>query len=240
MLQSLRVFSFSSAVARLLLATLAGGIVGFGRSKKGRPVGLRTYMLICIGAAMSVLITLYQYQMLTGAWADVTEEVGLRFDASRLAAQVITGIGFLGAGIFKIAHQQVNGLTTATGLFATVCMGLAAGAGFYEVVIIALILIALVLNFSSPLEVAFKRHLRNITLNVEFQSVEDISCITEVIERHHAQIFDIDIERSVGTAESPPSAIFNLKLSKENHSHSDILTAIAELPRVYSAQELIS
>lgn len=240
-LDTLRQFSFGTALLRLVLALACGGAIGYGRSKKARAAGLRTYMLISVGAAMSVLLTLYEYEMLTGAWAAITAEVGQKFDASRLAAQVITGIGFLGAGIIiKVAHQQVNGLTTATGLFATVCMGMAAGAGFYECVILAMALIVLVLNVMSPLEIAFKRRLRNITLNVEFSSVEDIAAITQLIEGLDARIYDIDVERTERKDEKYPSAIFILQLSKKNHSHSGMLTSIAELACVHSVQELIS
>ena len=95
----LRQFSFPVAMLRLLLAAACGGAVGYGRSKKDRPAGLRTYMLISIGAAIAVLLALYEYAMLTGPWSAVAKEVGMKFDASRLGAQVITGIGFLGAGI---------------------------------------------------------------------------------------------------------------------------------------------
>lgn len=234
-------FSLINVSVRLLLAMLAGGVIGWGRSKQARPAGLRTYMLISIGAAMSVLLALYQYSMLKGPWAEIVEEVGFKYDGSRFAAQVITGIGFLGAGIIvKAAHQQVSGLTTATGLFATVCMSVAAGAGFYECVIISTAIIVLVLNVMSPLEGAFKRRLRNITLNVEFYSVEDISTITDVMKRQQAQIFDIDIERTEQKGDKYPSAIFILQLSRANHSHSGILSSLAELPCVRSVQELIA
>lgn len=238
---NLRGFSFSSALLRLLLAMLSGGVVGFGRSQKARAAGFRTYMLISIGAAMAVLLTQYQYAMLTGPWAGVVDEVGLKFDASRLASSVITGIGFLGAGIIiKGAHQQVNGLTTSTGLFATMVMGLAAGAGFYEGVVMGLILIVLLLNVMSPLEFAFKRRLRNITLNVEFNGVDDIAAITRAIEAEGAQVFDIDVERTERKDEKYPSAIFILQLARTNHSHSGMLSSVAELPCVHSVQELIS
>ena len=179
--------------------------------------------------------------MLQTTWADAVALVGEKFDASRLASQAITGIGFLGAGtILKIAHQQVRGLTTATGLFANVCMGLAAGAGYYELVLTVAVLIALVLNGMLPLELLFKRRLRNITLNVEFYSVEDISAITDVMKRQQAQIFDIDLERTEQKGDKYPSAIFILKLSRANHSHSGILSSLAELPCVRSVQELIA
>ncbi len=236
----LREFNLVTMLLRLVLALLAGGVVGYGRSKNNRPAGLRTYMIISVGAAMSVLITLFHYQMLMGPWNELYQEIG-KFDGARLAAQVVTGIGFLGAGIIiKAAHQQVKGLTTATGLFATVCMGLACGAGFYEIVLMTLVMIVLVLNVMTPLEVAFKRRLRNITLNVEFNSVEDIDTITEVMRFLDAQIFDIDIERTKVKDTKYPSAIFILKLSKENHSHSGMLTSLAELPCVRSVQELVS
>ena len=239
--ENLRQFSFGTAVLRLVLALACGGAIGYGRSKKARAAGLRTYMLISLGAAMAVLLALYEYQMFTGQWAAVTAEVGQKFDASRLGAQVITGIGFLGAGIIvKIAHQQVNGLTTATGLFATVCMGMAAGAGFYECVIAAMLLIILVLNVMTPLEIAFKRRVRNITLNVEFSSVEDIADTTRMIEGRQAKIYDIDVERTERKDDKYPSAIFILQLSRANHSHSGMLTSIAEMPCVQSVQELIS
>ena len=241
MLLSLKRFNFTTALLRLILAVLSGGVVGYGRSKKARSAGLRTYILISIGAAMAVLLTQYMYEMLNGAWLAVTDEVGLKFDASRMASSVITGIGFLGAGIIiKVAHQQVNGLTTSTGLFATVIMGLAAGAGFYECVVIAMVLIVLVLNVMSPLEFAFKRRLRNITLNVEFHSVEDIGTITSAIEAEGATVYDIDVERTERKDEKYPSAIFILQLSRDNHSHSGMLTSVAELGCVHSVQELVS
>jgi uncharacterized membrane protein YhiD involved in acid resistance len=120
------------------------------------------------------------------------------------------------------------------------CMGMAAGIGFYEIVIIALVIVELFLNAFSSIEGEFKRKLRNITLNVEFTSVEDISKISDVIVSKDAQIFDIDIERMEPDKDKMPNAIFIVKLGKKSHSHSAMLTSVAELPCVYSVQELIS
>ena len=240
-LDFLREFRCATVILRLVLAVICGGVVGYGRSQKARAAGFRTYILISIGAAMAVLLTLYEYRMLTTLWADTVSRVGLKFDASRLASQVLTGIGFLGAGIIiKVAHQQVSGLTTATGLFATVCMGIACGAGFYELVLITLLLIVVVLNVMAPLEILFKRRLRNITLNVEFTELADVQAITEVIQAQAARIYDIDVERTDRSGNKWPSAIFILQLSKENHSHSGMLSAVAELNCVRSVQELIA
>ena len=240
-LDFLREFRCATVILRLVLAVICGGVVGYGRSQKARAAGFRTYILISIGAAMAVLLTLYEYRMLNTLWADTVSRVGMKFDASRLASQVLTGIGFLGAGIIiKVAHQQVSGLTTATGLFATVCMGIACGAGFYELVLITLLLIVVVLNVMAPLEILFKRRLRNITLNVEFTELADVQAITEVIQAQAARIYDIDVERTERSGNKWPSAIFILQLSKENHSHSGMLSAVAELNCVRSVQELIA
>ena len=233
----LRQFSFGSLVLRLLLALVSGGVIGYGRSRKNCAAGLRTYMLISLGAALAITVTLYEYQMLHSAWADIVAAVGDKFAATRLASQAITGIGVLGAGtILKVAHQQVKGLTTATGLFATVCMSLAAGAGFYECVITVLVLIVLVLNIMTPMEIGFKRRLRNITLNVQMDSVEDVAAVSEAIEAQNATIYEIDVEK----VKSPASAIFILQMSRSNSSHSGMLSSVAELSCVRSVQELIS
>ena len=236
-LDPLREFSFASLVFRLALAMACAGLIGYGRTLRGCAAGLRTYILIGIGGALSILITLYEYRMLQTAWAETVSQVGEKFDASRLASQVITGIGFLGAGtILKVAHQQVNGLTTATGLFATACMSIAAGAGFYECVILVMILIVVVLNLMTPVEVLYKRRLRNMTLNIEMDHTDNIETITSLIESEHGEVYDIDIE----TGPEPASAILILRMSKENNSHSAMLSSIAGLDCVRSFRELIS
>lgn len=233
----LREFTFLSVLFRLLLALAAAGLIGYGRTLRGCAAGLRTYMLIGVGSALSVLITLYEYRMLHTAWASVAEEVGEKFDASRLASQALTGIGFLGAGtILKVAHQQVNGLTTATGMFATVCMSIAAGAGFFECVILSMLLIILVLNLMTPLETLYKRRLRNITLSIEMDHTDNIDLITDQIKAVNAEVYEVDIE----SGPAPASAIFILQMSRDNSSHSAMLSSIAELECVRSVQELIS
>ncbi len=236
----LRELTFGSMVFRLLLAMGVSAAVGYERSKKEQAAGMRIYMLISIGAAMSVLLSIYLYQMLIGPWADTVDEVGFKYDGSRLVSQAVAGISFLGAGIIiKGLHHQVRGLTTATGLFVTVCIGIASGAGFYEIVAVAGVLVVLVLNVMSLVEGAYKRRLRNITLYVEFSSVEDIQEITTLLQEQNAQISDIDIERSERKDGYYPCATFTVRLSRENHSHSGVLSSLAELSCVRSVRELI-
>ena len=240
-LELFRGFTFYTALLRCLLAMTAGGVIGYGRSKRERSAGLRTYVLISLGACMSVLISMYLAEMLQGPWLKIVEEVGQKFDAGRLGAQVLAGIGFLGAAIIiKGDHQQVHGLTTATGLFAAVAMGLASSVGFYELVVLSLIVFELVINVFSSAEGIFKRRIRNITMSVEFSTVEDLDLITQTILQQNAEIFDIDIEREEAKKAKNASAIYTLQLSRENHSHSSMLSTVAELPCVISVRELIA
>ena len=138
----LREFNAVSVAVRLLLAVLAGGAVGYGRARKQRNAGLRTYMLVSIGAALTLMISVYEHEMLSGQWAWLYQVADVKFDGTRYAAQVISGIGFLAAGtIIGTEHQQVSGLTSAIGLICAGALGIVAGAGFYECVLIGLALI---------------------------------------------------------------------------------------------------
>ena len=236
-----RAFTFQSVLLRLLLAVASGAILGFGRSRKRRAAGLRTYILTSIGACMAILLGEYDFAMLRGPWAFAVEQMGMKYDVSRYGAQVIAGIGFLGAGtIISAGHQQVSGLTTATGLFAAACLGMAAGTGFYECVIVVLIPLILILDCSYPLEANFKRRLRNITIFVQFEQLEDLTDITALIQSRGATIFEFDVEQAEQKDDRYPSVIMALRLSRERASHSELLSSVAELPCVRSVHELIS
>jgi putative Mg2+ transporter-C (MgtC) family protein len=188
-----------------------------------------------------MMIGLYMYEMLHGPWIEMLKAVGEKTDVTRIPTQTISGIGFLGAGIiFKVAHYQVSGLTTATGLFAAVVIGIAVGAGFYVGVLAALILVMLVLHVMAPAKNVFKQHGLNITIYVEFESVDDVSAVSEVIESLGARLFEVDIERAEAVGDLKPSALFDARLSRENRSHFVMLSSVAELPCVSSVQEIMA
>lgn len=112
----LREMNVASVLLRLTVAMLFGGFIGLERERKRRPAGFRTYMLVCLGAALTMLLSQYESYMVTHAWHETAMEIGLRTDVSRFGAQVINGIGFLGAGtIIVTGKQEVKGLTTAAG-----------------------------------------------------------------------------------------------------------------------------
>jgi putative Mg2+ transporter-C (MgtC) family protein len=114
------------AVARLALAVLLGGAIGFERELREHEAGLRTHMLVSLGSALFTLVSIY-------AWADQTlsPRGGLSVDPTRIAAQVVSGVGFLGAGTIIVRGLSVKGLTTAASLWVVAAVGMAAGAGFY-------------------------------------------------------------------------------------------------------------
>ena len=127
-----------SVILRLFLAVLYGGIIGLERGASKHPPGFRTHILVCVGATLAMLTN--QYICETGLYSPA--------DPSRLGAQVITGVGFLGVGtILVTGGQKIKGLTTAAGLWASACIGLALGIGFYSGAIAAGILVFVSLRF---------------------------------------------------------------------------------------------
>ncbi|MBE6973280.1 MAG: MgtC/SapB family protein [Ruminococcaceae bacterium] len=140
-------FNFWSITFRILLATLIGGCIGSERGRHGRAAGLRTHILVCLGSTMTTLLGIYSVQVL-----------GLSGDPLRVSAQVVSGIGFLGAGtILTRNHTHVTGLTTAAGLWATACLGLAIGIGCYSAALIAWAVIMLTITVLARLERGVKR-----------------------------------------------------------------------------------
>ncbi len=131
-----------SIIFRILLAVIVGGFIGNERGRHGRAAGLRTHILVCLGAAMTTLIGLY-----------ATNELDSLGDPLRLGAQVISGIGFLGAGTIMVRNRShVTGLTTAAGLWATACIGLAIGVGFYLAALVAFAVVMLTITVIAHME----------------------------------------------------------------------------------------
>ncbi len=222
---------------RVALAVVCGGVIGIERGRKRRPAGFRTYMLVCVGAAMTVILSTYLATMIAGPWAQKLGDA-TKLDVSRLGAQVINGIGFLGAGtIIVTGRQQIKGMTTAAGLWASACMGLAIGAGFYKASVICCILIILTVVVFSKLEHLILSRSRNINLYVEFENTDDISDIVEKIRAKQVKIFDVEVTKAKYSESKYPNAIFTLQLPKKM-SHTVVMATIAEIDSVRSIEEL--
>lgn len=234
----LREMNFASVMFRLLLAMLCGGMLGLERGRKRRPAGFRTYMLVCLGAALTMLLSQYEFAMVMGPWNNIAVELGMKTDVSRFGAQVINGIGFLGAGtILVTGRQEVKGLTTAAGLWASACMGLAIGAGFYECVVLCTVLIFLCMRFLPIIENYLVERARFINIYVEFRSLDDIGAIISRIKSQGAHICDVDINRGRTERSINPNAVFAIRL-QQKQPHTQVLTAIAALDSVYTIDEV--
>ena len=234
----LRELNTASVLLRLVLAMLFGGLIGLERVRKRRPAGFRTYMLVCMGAALTVILSQYEFFMVTNVWSELAAEIGLRTDVSRFGAQVINGIGFLGAGtIIVTGKQEVKGLTTAAGLWASACMGLAIGAGFYECVGLCFALIFLVIRLLPFIENAIIENARNMNIYVEFQSLDDVGEIINRIKAQDVQIYEVEIERGREERSRNPSAIFFIRMNQKQ-AHTRILADISELESVYAIDEI--
>ena len=237
-LDSLRMLNTASVLLRLVLAMLFGGMIGLERGRKGRAAGFRTYMLVCLGAALTMLLSQYESGMLAGVWAETAKEVGIRTDVSRFGAQVINGIGFLGAGtIIVTGRQEVKGMTTAAALWASACTGLAIGAGFYECVLLAFLLISLVIRVLPYVESYIVENARNMNIYVEFESLDDVGSILNRIKSQDVQIYDVEIDRGREEKSRNPSAVFSIRLNHKQ-MHTQVLAAISELESVRTIDEI--
>lgn len=237
-LDPLRQFTFVTVLLKLALAMAFGGIIGLEGARKGRPAGFRTYMLVCLGAALTVLLGQYEQEMIQTLWAEQCAYTGGRVDVARFGAQVINGIGFLGAGtIIMTEKQQIKGLTTAAGLWACACVGLAIGAGFYEGVILAFCLVFLVVKVFPYLENLIVNNLRNMIIYIEFDQVEHTGLILNQIRSLEASIYTVDIDRREEEPYCNPSAVFNIRLHRKM-SHAYVLAQIARLECISAIEEV--
>lgn len=237
-MSALRELNMVSMLLRLILAMMSGGLIGLERERKNRPAGLRTYMLVSLGAALTVLFSQYEYTMLTTTWSSTAELVGIKTDVSRFSAQVINGIGFLGAGtILVTGKKQVKGLTTAAGLWASACMGISVGAGFYECLMFAFPMIFLCMRIFPWVDSIVLEKSRDMILYVEFDSVDRIPGFLAYIKSQKAEIFDVEIERSQRKKNLLYSnATIAMRLQK-NQTHSQMMSLISEFDGLLLAEE---
>lgn len=184
-LKSLNAFS---VVFRLILSLLLGGLVGFERGHHGRAAGLRTHILVCLGATMASLVGLYSTQIL-----------GFNSDPLRVGAQVVSGIGFLGVGTIMIKdHSRVTGLTTAAGLWTTACIGLAIGMGFYLAALIGFAIV--IITFSILVFLDKSTRIKNTYMcYVEISNVNNIKAFYSEIEGLVSKIDVIPAKSGINT-----------------------------------------
>lgn len=159
-------FNVWTTLIKLVLAVIFGGIIGLERGRQGRAAGMRTYILVCVGATLTTLIGMY-----------VSLNMQIGNDPLRIGAQVISGIGFLGVGTILVKGRfQITGLTTAAGLWVAAALGLALGAGFYSGAILAFLLTIMTVTLAHKLEYRmYKRKNTRFGIYVEISSDKAVS-----------------------------------------------------------------
>jgi len=169
---------------RLALAVICGGVLGLERTRKRRPAGLRTYMLVCIGAAVSMMTAQFMSQTFGG-------------DPGRLPAQVISGIGFLGAGTIMVTrYYKVKGLTTAAGLWVSACMGLAIGIGFYFGAVVTCLVLIFVMIFADKFENRYTKRLHKLHLYIIFDSIQHLKPFMTDLRSKDIDLSDVETSKS--------------------------------------------
>ena len=202
----IRELTLWSIVVRILVAIVLGGAIGLERGMKNRAAGLRTYMLVCLGSCVVMLINQYTSQVFdTG-------------DPVRLGAQVISGIGFLGAGTIVVtSHNQIKGLTTAAGLWASACIGLAIGIGLYEVALISGLCVFLVLTVLHEMDYYMRSRTRMIDAYIELDQSVSLGKFIRAIREQGLEISNIQREHDIAYGNEVLSFTATIKGQKKTN-----------------------
>ncbi len=207
-------------VVRILVSVVLGGIIGLERGLKNRPAGLRTYMLVCVGSCLIMLTNQYIYQMYN---------VG---DPVRMGAQVVSGIGFLGAGTIVVTRRnQIKGLTTAAGLWASAAVGLAVGIGLYEAAILGGAAIFLVLSIIHRWDNNMRMHSKFVEAYVELNSKISLGDFMRKIREMDLEIDSIKTEYESTFEEGKHAYIVVLK-SKQKRNHDLLFQSLRDIDGV--------
>ena len=200
---ALREVTLWAVLFRIVVSFLLGGMLGMERGLKQRPAGLRTYMLVCVGACMIMLTNEYVVQVYGSG------------DPVRMGAQVVSGIGFLGAGtIIVTRHSQIKGLTTAAGLWAAAAVGLATGIGFYEAAIVGAVVIFITLSVLSNLDDRMHRKTDHFEVYVELPSAVSLGMLIDALDTRRISVEDAQIDAHQALADGSRSFLVMLATPK--------------------------
>lgn len=215
-----------SISVRLVLSLLCGGILGIERGRKKRPAGFRTYMLVCMGATLVMITNQYLMETYGGT------------DPARMGAQVISGIGFLGAGtIIVTGRNRVKGLTTAAGLWAAACVGLSIGIGFYTGAVIGCTLIFVVMALLQKLDDWVMASTKVINLYVEFERMPDVGEFIRYSKEQGFRISDLEVTKANGAGDSGVAVLCTLRLQKKK-PHAEIIQMLSSVEKIRYVEEI--
>jgi len=222
----LRDVTIWAVLLRIVSALIIGGVIGLERGMKNRPAGMRTYMLVCTGACLIMLTNQYLYQV-TGSG-----------DPMRLGAQVVSGIGFLGAGtIIVTKHNQIKGLTTAAGLWAAAGVGLALGVGFYEAALVAGFAIFAILTLLQHWDNKLHRKTRVVDLYIELTEDLALGVLIRKLRELNVQIEEIALDSDSALEDGVRAVMVTLK-SKKRSDHTLLMDKVRQIEGVIHLEEV--
>lgn len=222
----LREVTLLAVVVRIFAAVLFGGVVGLERGMKNRPAGLRTYMLVSVGSCLIMLINQYIFQA-TGTG-----------DPMRLGAQVVSGVGFLGAGTIVLTRRNhIRGLTTAAGLWAAAGVGLALGVGFYEGAAVAGLSIFLTLTVIQRWDNKMRRHSKMMELYLEIAPSLGLGALLQMLRDMGLDVEEVQLEPDVAPSEDCRAVIISLK-AKKRRDRDVVIDTIRHIDGVMLLEEL--
>ena len=218
---------FMAIILRLAMATFCGGVIGLERGRKGQAAGCRTHMLVCIGSALVMMTNIY-----------VVDKYNPDADPSRIGAQVVSGIGFLGAGsIIVTSKNKIKGLTTAAGLWASGCMGLTIGVGYYELAIAGCAFIFLIIALLNKFDRKMYGDSKVIEIFVEFKEAKDFRKLVNYLRQNDVEIRDVQMIKNKGIGNSNPGALMSLKTPKK-YNHIDFINDLTSLDDIFYIEEV--
>lgn len=224
----LREVTYLAIAIRILVAVICGGLIGLERGMKNRPAGLRTYMLVCVGACIVMLTNQYVVQITNTG------------DPTRLAAQVVSGIGFLGAGTIIVTRRnQIKGLTTAAGLWAAAGIGIALGIGFYEVALVGSFAIFAVMTLLQKMDNKMHRKTKVVEVYIEIAKDMSLGDLLHKIRETGLEVQDVQRESGLETDNGEGNrAYIALLKAKKRCNHVEVVESVRQIPNIVYVEEL--
>lgn len=224
----LREINLTSVLVRLLLSALCSGIIGLERGTKRQAAGFRTHILVCTGACMATMTGQYIHQF-----------IAPNGDPARLGAQVISGIGFLGAGtIITTNSNKVRGLTTAAGLWSAACIGLAIGIGFYEAALAGTFVVLMAIVVLHKIDEVFYARVPVISLYVEMENISLVRNLLVNIREHRMKVSSMELQKAKsGRHDAIGIALTVTKIDR--HDRVDMIEVISCTEGLTFIEELV-
>lgn len=218
--------SYQETIIRLVLAAVFGAAVGLERERKNWTAGMRTHMMVCLGASLMMMVSSFGF-------SDILKTGHVTLDPSRIAAQVVSGIGFLGAGTIMFLRQGiVKGLTTASGLWTVAGIGLACGGGMYFAALIATIFALIILWMLQPLEKRFvQRYTQRVLRLTLTDEVNPMQLISEWFDADRIKLANMFFDKT--------NKEITIEIEFQGNENNEILTAIQKIQHHSAIKEIV-